>query len=264
MASSLPKAIVATLGAKFMKRYDSLRCDHQFFGNRTLYYCESCSTGFVAPRFDEHELDAYYEQSYWAGRLGERPEAGEEKKARIIRGQTHCQWLAERIAPVDTLIDFGCGECCAAIAFSEAGFARNIVCYDKSDQARQIAHGRGFGYTDELNELPQADFFYSSHSLEHVHDLQNCFEIIVSKIRPGGHLFFEVPNMRNAAICLGLRRHTPHTYMISVQTFERLASHFGLKLLASEEAGKLWSGLMGAEDADLQYPTSLRVLLRKD
>src|SRR5690348_15768099 len=97
LAATLPSPVASALGRNFLGKYNSLRCDRDFFGKRTLYYCPSCSTGFVSPGFDEHELDSYYAQSYWAGRVAERPAAERDKVERIARGQKHCKWLAERI-----------------------------------------------------------------------------------------------------------------------------------------------------------------------
>jgi SAM-dependent methyltransferase len=264
VAALLPKFVVSAMGTKAAQKYRDLECDLEYFGDKTLYHCSECLTGFCAPSFTEEGLGSYYQKFYWDSRT-DKGSAGDmrEDAPRFKRGNEHFQWLTGKLPVIQSLIDFGCGECGSAIVFKRKGLASAITCYDKSERSRSIAEHVGLGFTTNFAELPVVDLFYSSHSLEHVHDLLGSFEQIVAKVKSGGFLFFEVPNIKNQHVCFHVRKHTPHTYMISARTFEYLARKFGLELISVEETGKKWSERVSDIDTSEDCNFHLKALLKK-
>ena len=76
----------------------------------------------------------------------------------------------------------------------------------------------------------------SSHSLEHVPDIFNDFNIIVDKLKPNGFLFFEVPNA-NSIYFNNYITDIPHTYFFNLESVNKLASYYNLKIIDIGEFG---------------------------
>jgi SAM-dependent methyltransferase len=265
VAALLPQFMAAAMGTRTAQKYRDLRCNLEYFGDKALYHCSDCLTGFCAPAFTADELDSYYSKFYWDSRT-DKGSAGDTiaEPKRFARGHEHRQWLVDKVPQIRSLIDFGCGECNSSIVFKKEGFASEITCYDKSERSRANAERAGLGFTNDFAALPAVDLFYSSHSLEHVPDLIQGFEQILTKVKSGGFLFFEVPNIKNRHVCFHVRKHTPHTYMISARTFEHLARKFDLELIAVEETGQKWSKRSDDIDPAEDCACHLKALLRKN
>jgi hypothetical protein len=94
----------------------------------------------------------------------------------------------------------------------------------------------------------------------HVHDILAVFDRLVAKRKPGGYLFLEPPNIANWEV-LRAMPHTPHTWMLSAESFRRLAAKFDLQTLAIEEVGPPWRRSYPRLRCDVR--ADLRVLMRK-
>ncbi|MEQ1594207.1 MAG: methyltransferase domain-containing protein [Casimicrobium sp.] len=266
-AAYLLPAWVARALAHFSRRfgnaYHPVAINKRYF-NRSVCYCNNCLTGACLPFFEKTELADYYERFYWRNRdavdgnhlpLSNRP------------NDHQVRWTAERIAWLEkslgefgTVLDFGAGDCAAGFALTESGKALSVHVVDPSMRSRDLANAYGFGYSPELAQAPQVDFIYSAHSIEHVHDLLDTVLRLTEKVRDGGHIFFETPNIGDLDVFAGLA-HTPHTFMLSRQTFMHFETLFPLKIVAIEATGPRWQ--RSRPRIESFENTDLRVLLRK-
>lgn len=251
------------MSPKFARLYHSVRINKKFFSRKAVY-CRICHTGYVSPQFAEEELDEYYREFYWANRG--RHENGQDTVAltppshNISLSRERMAWIRANGVLISSVIDFGAGDCAAAYTFSTDFGIKDIIVVDKSTRSRDIARIMGLNYYDSLNAATPVDLVFSAHSIEHVHDLKDAFRLIVSKVNDGGHIFFETPNIAELEIFEAMP-HTPHTYMLSIDSIMQLASAFSCELIATETVGPSWKRAYPGIKSEAR--TDLRVLLRK-
>lgn len=250
----------AKVSPRFGRAYRPVEVNRRYF-DRTICYCEQCGTGGVEPRFEEARLSQYYEEYYW----GNRDEAeGKHVAADDRPNELQLAWSAERIAWIEqhtqnysSAIDFGAGDCAASYLLREKA---KVVAVDPSTKARERAEQYGVGWAATLAECEPTDLLFASHSLEHVHDLLGVFQQMLDKVRPQGHLFFEVPNISSKEVLVKLC-HTPHTWMLSKTSFAQLADHFGCRIVAMEDVRGPWR--IAGKRIDDPSNADLRVLIQR-
>ncbi|HEX4848722.1 MAG TPA: class I SAM-dependent methyltransferase [Novosphingobium sp.] len=263
LAYKLPLSLgkgLARLSPRFARAWRPVETNRRYF-DLTQCWCETCGTSWVEPWFEEARLSRYYEEYYWDN----RDEAEGRHLADDMRpNDLQRNWSADRIAwfsphvpAFASAIDFGAGDCAAGYLLRDQA---KVIAVDPSTKAREIAARYGVEWRRTLAECPQVDLFYASHSLEHVHDLLAVFETMLGKVRPGGHLFFEVPNVSSKEVLTKLC-HTPHTFAFSKGSFEQLASRFGIRIVAMEDVGGPWQ-IPGKTVSD-PSKADLRVLFQR-
>lgn len=263
LAYRLPLALgrgLSLLSARFARAYRPVETNRRYF-DRTLCWCTQCRTGWVEPLFADAELTRYYEEYYWDARdAGEgRHLTGAERPnaMQLSWSEERIAWFAPHVPAFASAIDFGAGDCAASYLLREQA---TVTAVDPSTKARELAARYGVDWKRSLAECPEVELFYASHSLEHVHDLLEVFAVMLSKVKAGGHLFFEVPNVSSQEVMTKLC-HTPHTYALSKDTFERLAQRFDCRIVAIEGVGAPWQ-VAGQTIRD-PSKADLRVLLQK-
>ena len=104
------------------------------------------------------------------------------------------------------------------------------------------------------------DLIYSSHSIEHVSDINKTLKSIKDSLKDNGYVFLETPNISSEEVFLHLI-HTPHTYMFSIDSFKNIAINYGFKIIEIKTSGPPWKNyfksLKDSSRADL------RILLQK-
>ncbi len=266
LAYSLPKSITnffCSISPRFATAYHRVAVNKKYF-NRYGVYCRNCLTGSCQPSFEKEELANYYQKFYWNNRdfndgqhvaLADRP-----NNLQLALTHDRIVWIDQTLSHVESVIDFGAGDCAAAFTYSKRVEIRSVHVVDPSARTGALATKYGFGYSEDVVQAPISDLIYSAHSIEHVHDLLKTIRALLTKLRVGGHVFFETPNIGSQEIFEALC-HTPHTFMLSASTFQLLEKHFPVKILRIECCGPVWQKngkqIKAAEKADL------RVLLKK-
>jgi len=127
-------------------------------------------------------------------------------------------------------LDFGAGSCEASVYAKNFLNIKNNIVIDKSKQTKDIADNLNFEFYYKLSNVKSTDFFFTSHSLEHVSSLSKFMKDLSSIITKNGYVFIEVPNLEKDDDLRKLN-HAPHTYVFTknslVHTFER----YGFKML---------------------------------
>lgn len=263
LAYKLPFSLargLTKLSPRFARAYRPVETNRRYF-DKTLCWCDACGTGWVEPPFGEAELSRYYEEYYWdnrdAGEGRHLTEAAKPNELQLNWSAERIAWFVPHVPPFASAIDFGAGDCAASYLLREQA---QVTAVDPSTKAQEVAARYGVEWRKTLAECSEVELFYASHSLEHVHDLLGVFEAMLGKVRPGGHLFFEVPNVSSREVLTKLC-HTPHTFSLSKGTFEQLAKRFGCRIVKIEDVGAPWQ-VAGQTIRD-PSKADLRVLLQK-
>ncbi len=241
----------------------SVIVNKQMFGDKKLFWCESCCTGMAWPLFDDAQLSSYYEDLYWNFREQHDEyfsnDAALPLESQLWWAQNQLDWVEQHGIKFSTAIDFGAGGCAAAYLMSKKCGLENVVVVDNSNQTKTIARSMGLRHSVLLESVKPVEFIYSSHTIEHVADLIHTFALLESAVCDGGFVFLETPNVADRQVFAGLVM-TPHTFLLSENSFEQLSKSSNLRLIAIETVGPEWSK---HHKIASQARTDLRVLFKK-
>ena len=83
------------------------------------------------------------------------------------------------------------------------------------------------------------DIIYGSHSLEHVQNINEFKKQVKRILKPGGFLFFEVPNGGHESNGPPKRIHIPHTYYFKLEFFQKWFSNTLLCDIFDQDLNKI-------------------------
>jgi hypothetical protein len=255
--------IVTWPNSVLREKANSVLVNKNTFGDKKLFWCDSCYTGMAWPLFDDAQLSCYYKDFYW--NLRERHDVYFNKNAllphesNLAWARTQLDWVDRHGVTFSSAIDFGAGDCAGAYLMSKKRGLKNVSVVDSSDQTKAIANSIGFSHSVSLDSVKPVEFIYSSHTIEHVADLTHTFALLESAVCDGGFVFLETPNVADRQVFASLVA-TPHTFLLSETSFEQLSNSSNLRLIATETVGPEWSK---HHNVASQARTDLRVLFKK-
>lgn len=169
--------------------------------------CDACDTGSIRPLPSAAEIAGFYAlDSYYTQGASHIPEVAPTLLDRVL---IKLAWQVDRgrqfdVAAVRALlpdggrvVDLGCGDGERVGELQAAGFAATGVEPDPAARARGAAAGLDIrpGTAEQPPaELAGADLVVMSHSLEHCREPGRAVASAAALLRPGGHLYCEVPN----------------------------------------------------------------------
>lgn len=193
------------------------RIAKKIFSEKILKYSDS---GFfhISPMPIKEELNLYYKSAYWESR--------ENLNLRLIlnrRDLIHFKILKnlspQYVAKNKIFLNFGSGHGGISHLLHDLGL--EIINIEQGETPNYYKKNWcKFSSTKSIKD-DSVDVIYSSHSLEHVqniNEVQNEFDRI---LKPDGILFFEVPNAESPSA--GPKKNKiviPHTYYFQKQFFE--------------------------------------------
>ena len=188
----------------------------KIFKNRSL---KDSNKGYfyVDPMPSEAELTTYYASIYWDSRFGKNQGAR-------LRDLVHYNLLKSQLPKFfkDTnkfIVNFGAGHGGISHLFWLDGF--NVLNVEPS--GLQDSYSSRWKTLADLSQIEDAsvDLIYSSHSLEHVQNIDS-FKIEMKRIlSTDAYLFFEVPNAKNPLDgAMNNRIDIPHTYYFTTNFFD--------------------------------------------
>jgi 2-polyprenyl-3-methyl-5-hydroxy-6-metoxy-1,4-benzoquinol methylase len=255
--------IIAWPNATLRENANSVIVNKKTFGDKKLFWCDSCCTGMAWPPFDDAQLNSYYRDFYWNVREQHAVYFSNDAvlplESQLWCAQNRLDWVEQQGIKFSTAIDFGAGDCAAAYLMSKKCGLKNVVAVDSSSQTKTIARSMGLSHSLSLESIKPVDFIYSSHTIEHVADLIHTFALLESAVCDGGFLFLETPNVADRQVFAGLVM-TPHTFLLSDTSFEQLSNSSTLRLIATETVGPEWSE---HHNIASQARADLRVLFKK-
>lgn len=188
----------------------------KIFSKRKLLYSEE-GFYFLNPMPSLEELDQYYRSLYWDSRSGKNYGVN-------VRDLVHYTILDEHIPQAlnigKTALNFGAGHGGISNLFWLRGMT--VINVEPSHMP-EFYHDRWTNF-ESIKHVPSnsVDLLYGSHSLEHVHDLDEFKAEVARILRPGGFMFWEVPNA-NCPTNGAQNGHVdiPHTYYFESNFFEQ-------------------------------------------
>jgi len=157
------------------------------------YRCQQCGLVFLHPQMDPEEERRFYEKEYRSGYVDEPPEKTfsyslSESQERVDRFRT-------LFSPEHDLLEIGC----AAGSFLSLvrPYVRSVRGIEVTPTYATFAKEQGIPVAGSLEALPDRafDLVFSFHVLEHLHDPIRHLTLLRSKLRRGGQVIIEVPNV---------------------------------------------------------------------
>ena len=173
----------------------------------------------LEPKLTSLELNDYYSKLYY------KHHRSKIDKNITPRDLDQFILIKEKILDLNktksyNIINFGSGYSGISYLFMILG--HNVV---NIDPAIEDNDGFGIKTIKQIeNYNGKADLFFSSHSLEHVTDLNLFFYELYKILKDGSYLFFEVPNCEHKHKNGGINGKIipPHTYYFKLSYFENL------------------------------------------
>ena len=163
---------------------------------------------YVDPMPTDDELTIYYKNAYWGFRSGKSYGV---KIRDLIHYDILRKFIPEFFQGEKVIVNFGAGHAGASNLFWFDGF--DVINVEPSE----IPKSYNSRWTQHLSisELDDSsvDLIYGSHSLEHVQDILSFKSEVKRILKPGGVLFFEVPNAEHPSNgAMKNKIDVPHTY----------------------------------------------------
>ncbi len=211
--------------------------DKSYFDNASIYRCESCDFSFASPMPSQEKLDYFYENIY---RSDGRPpffvtENYEDQKKHYLEDKnlSYTLYLSTLIdlTQVKNIYDFGGGIGDLGFALKKKFPNLKLFCSEGDSHCEKILNERGYNNIKNIYDIKDRfDLITTTHSLEHLTNINKIFEKFRELLNPKGHIFFEVPNCSeeywNGRIYDG-----PHLLFYTRKSFEKLSKKHGFEII---------------------------------
>lgn len=227
-----------TNNVKFLSDYKlEIKEDTKYFKNAKIYRCEECDFAFVDPMPSPEDLNYFYEKVY---RSNGRPpylisENYEDQKKHYLEDKnlSYLIYLTSLIdlKKIKKLYDFGGGDGDLGYALKKKFPNLELFCTEHDSYCEKILQDRGYSNLKDFSNLNQKfDLIITTHSLEHITNINDIFDKFKSILNPGGFIFFEVPNCPKE-YWNGRPYDSPHLHFYTKKSFEKLAKIHSLEFI---------------------------------
>ena len=203
------------------------------FKNKKWLKCKECELIFIDPPMSEEALNDIYQEAFWGKALVTNSFLTENinYEPRIIE---QFNFIKDFLPSIDgNFLDFGAGNCQATFFSREFFSIQNNIVVDVSSQTKALCDKLNFKYHDysNLNNAKEIDFFFSSHSIEHLRSLKDFMENLSIILSKQSHVFVEVPYLIEEND-LNVYSHAPHTMFFNKKSLVSAFEKYGLKLFS--------------------------------
>ena len=223
---------------KFHKDYlFEIKEDKKYFKDVKIYRCDECDFCFVSPMPSNKDLNYFYENIY---RSDGRPpylvsENYEDQKKHYLEDKnlSYLLYLTSLIdvRKIKNLYDFGGGDGDLGFALKKRFPHLNLSCTEGDTYCDQILTDRGYTNYKNLDDInKKIDLIVTTHSMEHLPDINSIFEKFSEILNPKGYIFFEVPNCPKE-YWQGRPYDGPHLLFYTKKSIEKLAEKHGYDLI---------------------------------
>lgn len=148
--------------------------------------------------FTPDELDVLYGKDYELNTLGKEEHYFYTAQGAIARSQVFFDWIEPHLpGQFETIIEIGCGEGNLLKRFADRFPTKNILGYDGSHKATELAENKGLHVQQKLilgNEsLPEADVFILVNVIEHMEDIALLISNLMNALKSNGRIIFCLP-----------------------------------------------------------------------
>ena len=200
--------------------------------------CQGCGLVFVDPQPTREALDAWYTQNYRLDYKG----VLEPKPHHVLRaGRVAIDRLA-RIRPLllgaPRVLDVGSGGGEMLYMLTHLAGTRAEGLEPNLGYARHARERLGLpvhvGTIEQLGQMSDTfDLVTIHHVLEHLPHPREAMALLSARLRPGGHLVVEVPNVEATCQAPAHTFHRAHLTTWGIPTLERLGIECGLTPVAA-------------------------------
>ena len=211
--------------------------DKKYFENALIYKCENCDFSFVNPMPPQDKLDYFYEKIY---RSDGRPpffvsENYEDQKKYYLEDKnlSYLLYLSSLIdlTKINKIYDFGGGIGDLGFALKKKFPNLKLFCSEGDAHCEKILEERGYSNIKNINNITDRfDLITTTHSLEHLTDINSIFVKFRELLNPEGHIFFEVPNCTEE-YWDGRIYDGPHLLFYTKKSFEKLSQKHGFEII---------------------------------
>jgi SAM-dependent methyltransferase len=203
-----------------------------------LASCESCGAvqkPATADWLDEARAIYAEYAIYSQGGGAEQPAFDPDSGANTARSNRIVEWLAEtgHLPASGTMLDIGCGNGAFLRAFSERHPSWSLAGLELGEQNRTVIEaipGVTQLYVGSLDQVADRfDLIVLIHALEHIPEPARYLELLASRLKPGGILLIEVPDLATSPFDILIADHTTH---FTVDVLERVVADAGFVPLA--------------------------------
>lgn len=236
--------------------------------NFQLVKCSQCEFVFTNPRPPESLIQDYYssEDYYSHQKKSVSLISSVYNMIRNINVNNKLDLISKYHSASLSLLDYGCG----AGVFLEAARKRSysVAGVEPNTEARQIVTDLGMEvYTpDELDQLKNQSYDVISlwHVLEHIHCLNESFELLKAKLKSDGIMLIALPNLNSwdaqkykanwAAYDV-----PRHLYHFSKNTLSKFAEKHGMKIVGIHpmKFDAFYVSLLSEANSVLKYPNAI-------
>jgi len=223
---------------KFQDDYKlEIKEDKDYFKNAKIYRCNDCNFAFVYPMPTNKTLDHFYKYVYRSdGRPPYLVSENYEDQIKHYLEDKNLSYLLYLTTLIDVkkiknYYDFGSGDGDLGYALKKKFPQLNLFCTEGDDQCEKILKDRGYKNYKNLDEIDKKfDLIVTTHSLEHLSDVNSIFSKFKEMLNPNGFIFFEVPNCPEE-YWNGRPYDGPHLMFYTKKSIEILAEKNGFKFL---------------------------------
>lgn len=211
--------------------------DEKYFSNAKIFQCSSCDFSFVHPMPSNEKLNYFYEKIY---RSNERPpflvsENYEDQKKYYLEDKnlSYVNYITTLIdvKKINNFYDFGGGNGDLGYALKKKFSKINLFCTEGDKYCERILNERGYKNIKNLDDLSQKfDLITTTHSLEHLSDINSIFTKFKEILNKDGHIFFEVPNCTKEYFD-GRAYDSPHLLFFTAKSIKKLAEIHNLDIV---------------------------------
>jgi SAM-dependent methyltransferase len=210
----------------------------QRIGKGSLRKIICLDSGVVANErtFTPDELDVLYGKDYELNTLGKEEHYFYTAQGSIARSQVIFDWIEPHIPKqFGTMIEIGCGEGNLLKRFAERFPTKNILGFDGSYKAAELAKSKGLHVHQKLilgNEsLPKADAFVLVNVIEHVEDIALLISNLKNALSSNGRIIFCLPVQDFGGYDIFFAEHVWH---FTANHFLTILKRNGLKIVYSD------------------------------
>ena len=207
-------------GFKLKRFYRPYSLGSSIFTDRELCY-SSRGFWFLQPMLQQNELDYYYKKNYWS------VDRNVKRLGANSRDYTHYLIISKYLSCFKstrlTIVNFGAGH--GGFSYLCWLLGHNIINIEPSGLPNNFSE-RWTSYPDLTDlESDSIDFFYSSHTIEHVSSIDTLFDEVRRICKFPGNCFVEVPNGDHPSNGASVGKiHIPHTYYFQSKFFLNIFS----------------------------------------
>ncbi|MCU0257354.1 MAG: class I SAM-dependent methyltransferase, partial [Vicinamibacterales bacterium] len=222
---------------------DSTPVGHRDRDGRPLLsvLCRTCGLVRVDPLPSREELDAWYAQSYRLDYKG----VVEPRPHHVLRAGRVALDRIRRIRPLlagrPRTLDVGSGGGEMVYLMTRVAGARAEGLEPNRGYAGHARERLGLtiheGFVERADAIPDRfDLITLFHVLEHLAEPAATLRLLRDRLRPGGHLVIEVPNVEATCQAPAHTYHRAHLTLWGIPTLERLGLQAGLRPVSARRS----------------------------